>query len=181
MDSGKQIRKSKTNKKIEVFNKEESKALYTIIKEYQRNAPESDEEHYDDYYNEYNYPIKKRIIDSLLKKIGNLLSNEQKIDINKDFLRKKYHTFNNEIGKNVYSKIKKASSNLETVEINYFNMKRGEFKKRKVDIYSISSKYIIGYCHLRKDMRKFRISRISSARLTDNFYSIPQNFNKNNY
>ena len=55
MDSGKQIRKSKTNKKIEVFNKEESKALYTIIKEYQRNAPESDEEYHDDYYDEYNY------------------------------------------------------------------------------------------------------------------------------
>jgi len=70
MDSGKQIRKSKTNKKIEVFNKEESKALYTIIKEYQRNAPESDEEYHDDYYDEYNYPIKKRIIVSLLKKLG---------------------------------------------------------------------------------------------------------------
>src|SRR3989344_7683759 len=181
MDSGKQIRKSKTNKKIEVFNKEESKALYTIIKEYQRNAPESDEGYHDDYYDEYNYPIKKRIIVSLLKKIGDLLTKEQRININKDFLRKKYHAFNNEIGKNVYSKIKKAFSNRETVEINYFNMESGEFKKRKVDIYPISSKYILGYCHLRKDMRKFRISRISSARLTDNFYSIPQNFNKNNY
>ena len=116
-----------------------------------------------------------------MKKIGDLLTKEQRININKDFLRKKYHAFNNEIGKNVYSKIKKAFSNRETVEINYFNMESGEFKKRKVDIYPISSKYILGYCHLRKDMRKFRISRISSARLTDNFYSIPPNFNKNNY
>ena len=68
---------------------------------------------------------------------------------------------------------------MKTVEISYFNMDGAEFKKRKLDIYYKSRKYTIGYCHLRKGIRKFRTSRIASAKLTDDNYKIPENFNKN--
>ena len=60
-------------------------------------------------------------------------------------------------------------------------MESAEFSTRKLDIYYKSSKYVIGYCHLRKDIRKFRTSRIASAKLTDKNYKIPKNFNKNDY
>jgi len=163
------------------LSKEEAEALYKIIKEYEKDAPESDKEYYDDYYDEYETPIKKKIINSILSKVSVFLPEKQRVEIDKDFLRKKYHTFNNDIDDKVYSVIEKAFSQLKTVEIKYFNMERAEFSKRRLDIYYKSSKYIIGYCHLRKEIRKFRTSRISSAKLTNEIYQIPKDFDKNQY
>lgn len=164
-----------------VLTKEEAEALYKIIKEYEENAPESDKEYYDDYYDTYESPIKKKIISSILKKIGENLPNEEKEQINKEFLRRKYHTFNNQIDEKVYAIIEKAFDQLKTTEIKYFNMESADFTDRKLDIYYKSRRYIIGYCHLRKDIRKFRTHKIASAKLTNNNYKIPEDFDKNNY
>ena len=60
-------------------------------------------------------------------------------------------------------------------------MESAEFSKRKIDIYYKSRRYTIGYCHLRKDIRKFRTSRISSAKITNETYQIPKDFDKNQY
>ena len=163
------------------LKEEEAEAIYKIIKEYEQNAPKSDEEYYDDYYDEYKKPIKNKVIHSILNKISNLLSAEDKDGIDKDFLRKKYHTFNNEINERVYSIIEKAFNQLKTIEISYFNMESAEFSKRKLNVYYKSRKYVIGYCHLRKDIRKFRTHRIASVKLTRDSYKIPEDFNKNEY
>jgi len=95
---------------------EEAEAIYRIIKEYEKNAPESDRGYYDTYFNEYETPIKKKIINSITKKIISFFHEKQKVMIDKDFLRKKYHTFNNEIDNKVYSVIEKAFSQLKTVD-----------------------------------------------------------------
>lgn len=160
---------------------EEIESIYNIVKEYGENAPEDDEEYYDDYYDTYETPIKKKIIKSILNKIGIFLPREQKEEIDKEFLRKKYHTFNNEIDEKIYAVLEKAFSQSKTVEIEYFNMESAEFSKRKIDIYYKSQKYVIAYCHLRKEMRKFRTSRIANAKLTGLKYKIPKDFDKNNY
>lgn len=60
-------------------------------------------------------------------------------------------------------------------------MERAEFTKRKVDIYAKNSKYVVGYCHSRNDIRKFRISRINKAKVTSDKYKIPADFNKRDY
>jgi predicted DNA-binding transcriptional regulator YafY len=60
-------------------------------------------------------------------------------------------------------------------------MESAQFNKRQIDVYYASARYTIGYCHLRNAMRKFRTSRIASAKLTDKTYKIPKNFNKNDY
>ena len=60
-------------------------------------------------------------------------------------------------------------------------MESAEFSKRKLDVYYKSRKYVIGYCHLRKEIRKFRTHRITSAKLTNNIYKIPEDFDKNMY
>ena len=163
------------------FTSTELEALYQIVKEYQENAPKNDGEQYNDYYDEYEEPISKKIISSLLKKMAQQLPKDAKEEIDKDFLRQKYHTYNNPISEKAYCILKKAVEQLKTVEINYFNMDDAEFKKRKIDAYYTSARYTIGYCHLRKEMRKFRTSRIASAKLTDQSYSVPKNFNKNEY
>jgi len=52
---------------------------------------------------------------------------------------------------------------------------------RKVDIYAKNSKYIVGFCYLRNQIRTFRLSRIVRASLTPEHYNIPFNFNKKAY
>ncbi len=173
--------KIKKEEKSFKLTNEESEALYRIIKEYEKDAPESDKEYYDDYYDEYKKPIKRKLIKSIINKIHKLLPKDQKEEIDKDFLRQKYHTFNNEIDERVYSVIEKAFSQSKTVEIKYFNMESAKFSKRKIDVYYKSRRYTIGYCHLRKKIRKFRTSRIASAKLTNETYQIPENFDKNKY
>ncbi len=163
------------------FTPSELEALYQIVRDYQENAPTNEEEAYNDYYDEYEEIISKKVISSILKKVAQQMPKETKGEIDKDFLRQKYHTYNNPINGKVYSTLKSALDKLKTVQISYFNMDSAEFKKRKVDVYYTSAKYTIGYCHLRKDMRKFRTSRIGSAKLTDGVYTIPKNFNKNDY
>ena len=163
------------------LNKEETKAIYKIVKEYEKYSPESDKEYYDDYYDTHKKPIKKKIIRSVLNKIGVFLPEKQREEINKEFLREKYHTFNNEINERVYSVIERAFSQLKTAEIKYFNMEGANFSRRKLDVYHKSRRYVIGYCHLRKGIRKFRTSRIASAKITNEIYQIPLEFNKNNY
>lgn len=163
------------------FGKEEAEALYKIIKEYEKDAPENDKEYYDDYYDKYKTPIRKKVIKSIVKKISASLPKDKKEVIDKNYLREKYHTFNNEINERVYSVIEKAFSQLKTVEIKYFNMESAEFSKRKIDVYYKSRRYTIGHCHLKKGIRKFRTSRISSAKLTDETYQIPKDFDKNKY
>jgi predicted DNA-binding transcriptional regulator YafY len=168
-------------KKVIEFNENECKAIYSVFKTYVENTPENDEGYYDDYYDTYEKPIKNKVIISILSKIGESLDKNQKEEIDKQFLRKKYHTYNNYIDEKVYAKIEKAFSDLKTVEIDYFDMETAETKRRGLDVYYKSRKYTIGYCHMRKDIRKFRTSRIVSARVTNKSYTIPANFDKNRY
>ena len=163
------------------FKPEELETVYSIIQDYKENAPENEEDFYNNYRNEYEEPFDKKILSSILKKISKHLPKEDKTEIDKSFLREKYHTFNNNINEKAYSAIEKSFEQLKTVEIKYFSMESAEFNKRKIDVYYKSRKYTIGYCHLRKSVRKFRTSRIASAKLTDSDYKIPKRFNKNDY
>lgn len=163
------------------FNKEELSALYKLTKEYYEELPDDMDDWYNSHYDFDEEPIEKEILISILKKISGMLPDKEKELIDKDFLRKKYHTFNNEINEKAYNIIEKAFDQSKTVEIDYFSMGSAEFKKRKIDVYYKSRKYVIGYCHLRKEIRKFRTSRIGLAKLTKNKYKIPDNFDKNKY
>jgi len=169
------------NQKALNLKPEELAVIYKIIKDYEENAPEDEEEFYNDHYDENEEPIDKKLLSSILKKISKQLPEENKEEIDKDFLRKKYHTFNNSINEKAYAIIEKAFEQLKTVDIKYFSMESAEFSKRNLDIYYKSRKYTIGYCHLRKSVRKFRTSRIASAKLTDSHYKIPKTFDKDDY
>lgn len=172
---------AKMNQKALNLKPEEIAAIYKIIKDYKENIPENNEEFYDDHYDEYDETIDKKILSSIINKLSKQLPEDDKEEIDKDFLRKKYHSFNNYINEKAYSILERAFEQLRVVEIEYFSMESAEFSKRKLDIYYKSRKYTIGYCHLRKAIRKFRTSRIASAKLTDSHYNIPKSFKKNDY
>lgn len=167
--------------KKEQFTVKELKALYKLVKEQEEHAPSSERETYNNYYDEYKESIPKKVFTSIIKKIAVSLPAKDTEQITKDFLRRKYHTFHNYVDEKVYSKLKNAWGQLKTVEIEYFNMDTAEFTKRMLDVYYASSRYTIGYCHLRKAIRKFRTSRIRSANITERSYNLPSNFNKTQY
>jgi len=167
--------------KKSLFTNQEIESLYKIIIEHQENIPQTEEEIHFEYNDNYEELVKKKVLQSILKKLSKNLPSKEKEKIDKYFLRKKYHSFNNDIDEKVYSILENAFSQLKTTEISYFNMESANFRKRKIDIYYKSRRYIIGYCHLRKSIRKFRTSRIYSAKITNNKYQIPEDFNKKSY
>ena len=154
--------------------------IYEIIQEYHDNMPNNWEDsiNYGDY--DKKYPDKK-FIKRILTKLRTILPKKRRTIIDQDFLRQKYHTFNNDINERVYSTLTQGLKTNMTLTINYFNMDSATTKKRNIDIYHLTRKYTIGYCHLRKSIRKFRTSRIINAKLTEEGYTIPMTFNKNNY
>ncbi|MCX6741731.1 MAG: WYL domain-containing protein [Candidatus Pacearchaeota archaeon] len=162
------------------FTDSELKFIYQLIKSFEEEMVQNPSESWEmDYYDE---PlIDRKPLKSILKKVEKSLPKNKKEEILKSFLRRKYSTFNNEIDEKVYSILEKAFMQLKTVEIKYFNTESAEFSKRKIDIYYKSRKHIIAYCHLRKSIRKFRTSRIAYAKLTDEKYKIPDDFDKNKY
>ena len=66
------------------------------------------------------------------------------------------------------------------VEIEYLSQRAaaGESaqKVRRVDVYAIREPYFEGYCHLRKDLRQFRIDRVLNIKPTWQRYTIPSDF-----
>ena|SRR3990172_5603763 len=158
----------------------EIRKIYRIVKAFSEGLIVNPSQDWElDYHDE-------RIADSeglgkILKKLESLLPRSELERIDKSLLRRKYDTFNNEIDEGVYGKIEKGFSERRTVEIGYFDMSSAEVIRRRIDIYHKSRKYVIAYCHLRNAIRKFRTSRIASARLTAKTYAIPEGFDKGSY
>ena len=53
-----------------------------------------------------------------------------------------------------------------------------ELRWRKVEIYEVEKDFINAFCHLRKEMRNFRIKDIKDVQLTEESYEIPRDFPK---
>jgi len=72
----------------------------------------------------------------------------------------------------------------QRVLIRYHSFSRVE-TERKVDPYGLSFRwgnwYLIGFCHLRGEMRTFRIDRIRKCKTLDEPFTLPKNFNAKAY
>ena len=70
------------------------------------------------------------------------------------------------------------------VQLRYHSFSRVE-TERKVDPYALSFRwgnwYLIGYCHLRREMRTFRIDRIKHLEVLTGHYEIPKDFDARIY
>jgi len=85
----------------------------------------------------------------------------------------------------IINSISDAALKGKTVEMIYFTMGRRKETKRKVDPYRIlffnNTFYIIGYCHLRKDIRTFALDRVKMLRVTDESFKVPDDFSLEDY
>lgn len=162
------------------FNRQELKKIYQILNAYDQGLIVNPAESWEmDHYDE---PIAdKKGLKQILKKIELFLPKEDAEESKNTILRRRYSSFNNEIDEAVYRKIERAFESSNTLEIGYFDMESAKVILRQVDVYYKSRRYIVAYCHLRKTIRKFRTSRITSAKITEKNYTIPADFNKNKY
>jgi len=73
-----------------------------------------------------------------------------------------------------------ACANHRTVEMVYYTMSRRKESKRKVDPYRIwffnGSFYLIGFCHVRREVRVFALDRIKMLHQTKENFEIPEDF-----
>lgn len=158
----------------------EIEKVYKIIKAFDESLLVNTQEEWEENYYEEKL-LDRKGLKQILKKLKFSTSKGFINQAEKEVLVRKYDTFSDIIDENVERNVTKAFNDRLTLEMEYFSMERAEFNKRKVDIYAKNSKYIVGYCHSRDDIRKFRISRIGKAKITPNKYTIPINFNKKDY
>ena len=71
-----------------------------------------------------------------------------------------------------------ALKNRQRLEIEYISSQDGDglgFKKtRLIDVYAMRGEEVEAYCHLRKSVLNFRISRIAKLEITQETYRAPQ-------
>ncbi|MBF0813546.1 YafY family transcriptional regulator [Staphylococcus saprophyticus] len=125
-------------------------------------------------------------LNSAIKKLKNYSNFEQVIEIEK-------HMSSVEVIKR--NKVYPTDSNLEALEccvvnrnsviISYRKSGDDESNDRQVNPYRIiywkNKWYLIGFCHLRDDMRTFRVDRIASLTLTDETFEQLEDFSIDSY
>jgi predicted DNA-binding transcriptional regulator YafY len=73
---------------------------------------------------------------------------------------------------------------LKRVHFNYLSFARIE-TSRKVDPYALSFRwgnwYLIGYCHMRQELRTFRVDRIKELKTLEEHFQYPRDFDAKTY
>jgi predicted DNA-binding transcriptional regulator YafY len=81
--------------------------------------------------------------------------------------------------------ISQAIDKRRTAQMRYFSASRDGTGRREVDPYFLrfasGGLYLIGHCHLRKEVRMFAVERIRSIALTDHPYQMPLDFKVDEY
>jgi predicted DNA-binding transcriptional regulator YafY len=80
--------------------------------------------------------------------------------------------------------IENAVREKRNIIVGYESLK-GEKTERKISPYAMAFRkhawYLVGYCHLRDDIRTFRVGRIQSVRLSRERFEIPDDFSIEKY
>lgn len=84
-----------------------------------------------------------------------------------------------------FEKVFEAMRERRTIEVEYHTLGKDEQTIRKVNPYgfilSLGAWYIIGYCHLRQDLRIFALDRIINLQLTEKEFKRPATFSLDEY
>jgi len=90
-----------------------------------------------------------------------------------------------EFNSETLDQISKAISSHNPLELSYYVITRNELTKRRVDPYGLTFRfgawYLIGYCHLREEVRTFGVDRIRSMRLVNDHFKYPEGFDLEGY
>lgn len=82
--------------------------------------------------------------------------------------------------KEIINRVNEAALKKRSIRIMYYTMSRKEETKRKVDPYKIwyfnGSFYLVGWCHLRNDIRTFALERIKMLTIIKDKFNVPEDF-----
>jgi predicted DNA-binding transcriptional regulator YafY len=85
---------------------------------------------------------------------------------------------------NMMTTLRDCMAKSQRIELLYNSFSRIE-TERKVDPYALSLRwgnwYLIGYCHMRKELRTFRVDRINKLRAIKEHFEFPKNFDAKVY
>lgn len=86
-----------------------------------------------------------------------------------------------EVFDSVFSGLKKK----QTLFFEYKPLQKTTFMERKIDPYHIICQrgnwYVIGYCHLKNEVRIFSFSRMQNVQLSNERFQVPKDFNAKDY
>jgi len=89
------------------------------------------------------------------------------------------------VDKNVMSAVEKGLKGYRILHVKYITGYTKKESEREIDAYHMKNHlgdwYLIGYCHLAKEIRIFALSRIKEIRLTQRHFDVPDSFNINEY
>ncbi len=85
----------------------------------------------------------------------------------------------------IFGSIYSAQLERKSIHIKYFSMEKKEAIKRVVDPYALKFMfgvwYLIGYCHLRNEIRTFRVDRVKEIEILDDKFIVPEDFSLDNF
>ena len=124
----------------------------------------------------------------VLAKLDNVLPEEQRHEVawaRKTLLATGMHRADFSDIVPLLEKIRRATRERRIIEMIYRSRNQLEPTRRQVDLYVLIHRwgwwYAIGYCHLRNDMRSFRIDRILELTLLKNTFEVPPQFDIHSY
>jgi predicted DNA-binding transcriptional regulator YafY len=83
------------------------------------------------------------------------------------------------------AEINRALAARRTLEMRYYSLSRDAETERRVDPYHVTfyqgGLYLVGYCHLRRDVRIFAVERIRALRVLDATFVRPPGFDAEAY
>ncbi|WP_287152434.1 transcriptional regulator [Candidatus Solincola tengchongensis] len=85
----------------------------------------------------------------------------------------------------VLDTLEKGVEEERSVAISYHSLSRDEVTRRKVDPYGFlfrsNAWYLVGYCHLRGEIKIFKVDRILEAELLGDRFQLPEDFSIREY
>jgi len=93
--------------------------------------------------------------------------------------------FNQTVSDHVLDDITEAIAHKRGLGISYYTLHRDDQVEREIDpfhlFYQGGAWYVVAYCHVRKDVRTFRVDRIRELSIQDRNFERPPKFSFNSY
>jgi len=136
-------------------------------------------------FEEENFPYQKEL-ETVLAKIKNALPASIKNMISGIESKIVFeHSPSVDISRKDINELETAINKQNTIEIKYYSLSNDQNTLREVDPYNLyfqkGAGYLIGYCHLRENIRLFRIDRIKRLRTLNKCFIYPENFSLEEY
>ncbi len=155
----------------------ELKDIYLLFKAYSENVVEETSYISDDDPE----IINQGSILTLLLKISGMLPPNLIKRLDFSILARKYGDWNRYPDPEILDIIDDCFESGRAIEIEYFSMGSKKISRRRLNVFAHNARYVVGFCHNAGEIRKFRKSRIISAKGMKEKYKIPRDFEKKEY